>query len=82
MYDNTNCRTNKVHLYRMKIDCKHMKNEIKNLKNEIKEEMKKKFGQPISLKTMYETVLQRMIYNIKSDLSEIIKSYEEQLKCK
>ncbi|KAL2740588.1 cilia- and flagella-associated protein 44 isoform X4 [Vespula squamosa] len=74
-------KTNKIHLYRMKIDCKHMKNEIKNLKNEIKEEMKKKFGQTISLTTMYETVLQRMIYNIKSDLSEIMKSYEKQLKC-
>ncbi|KAF7417837.1 hypothetical protein HZH68_000490 [Vespula germanica] len=44
-------KTNKVHLYRMKID------------------------------SMYETVLQRMVYNIKSDLSEIMKSYEEQLKC-
>ncbi|XP_046813292.1 cilia- and flagella-associated protein 44 isoform X1 [Vespa crabro] len=74
-------KTNKAHLYRMKIDCKHMKSEIKNLKNKIKEEMKKKFGQPISLTNMYETVLQRMIYNIKSDLSEIMKSYEEQLKC-
>ncbi|XP_015185345.1 PREDICTED: cilia- and flagella-associated protein 44 [Polistes dominula] len=74
-------KANKVHLYRMKIDCKHMKNEINNLKNEIKDEMKKKFGQTISLTTMYETVLQRMIYNIKSDLTEMMKSYEEQLKC-
>ncbi|KAI4496377.1 hypothetical protein M0804_000187 [Polistes exclamans] len=74
-------KANKVHLYRMKIDCKHMRNEIKNLKNEIKEEMKKKFGKTISLTTMYETVLQRMIYNIKSDLTEMMKSYEEQLKC-
>ncbi|KAI4492234.1 hypothetical protein M0802_009924 [Mischocyttarus mexicanus] len=74
-------KTNKVHLYRMKIDCKHMRNEMKNLKNEIKDEMKKKFGQTISLTTMYETVLQRMIYNIKSDLTEMMKSYEEQLKC-
>ncbi|KAL2733263.1 cilia- and flagella-associated protein 44 isoform X1 [Vespula maculifrons] len=68
-------KTNKVHLYRMKIDCKHMKNEIKNLKNKIKEEMKKKFGQTISLTAMYETVLQRMVYNIKS----IKEKYSEQV---
>ncbi|KAK2582044.1 hypothetical protein KPH14_002749 [Odynerus spinipes] len=74
-------KSNRIHLHRMKIDCKHMNNEIKRLKDEIKEEMTKKFGQKISLTTMYETVLQRMIYNVKIDLTEMMKLYEEQMKC-
>lgn len=66
----------------MDIDCRHMEAEIKSLKSEIKNEMIKKFGQEISLSSLYEAVLRRMVYDIKADMKEMTKFYDQEIKCK
>ncbi|XP_023287600.1 uncharacterized protein LOC105700070 isoform X2 [Orussus abietinus] len=74
-------KKNRHHLHRMKVDCKHMEEVIKKLKSNIKEEMIRKFGQELSLSTLYEAVLQRMIYETKVNLNSMMKSYDDQIKC-
>ncbi|XP_057334477.1 cilia- and flagella-associated protein 44 isoform X2 [Microplitis mediator] len=72
-------KKNRQHLHRVEIDCDYMESEIKRLKEEIKKEMIQKFGKEISLTSLYEAVLRRMIYNIKADIKEMIKSYDKEI---
>ena len=64
----------------MKIDCDYMKKEMEILKSNTKSEMENKFGQQISLLNLYEAVLRRLIYKIKSNTSSIIELYDKQIK--
>lgn len=66
----------------MEIDCRHMDDEINNLKSEIKNEMIKKFGREISLSSLYEAVLRKMVNEIKADIKEMSKYYDQEIKCK
>lgn len=70
-----------MHLQRMNVDCKHMEAEIHRLKSSIRQEMIKKFGREVSLNTLYEAVLRRMIYDIKIGLTEMVPAFESQIKC-
>ncbi|XP_046415054.1 cilia- and flagella-associated protein 44 [Neodiprion fabricii] len=74
-------KKNRMHLQRMNVDCKHMDAEIYRLKSRIRQEMMKKFGQEVSLNTLYEAVLRRMIYDIKVGLTEMVPVFEGQIKC-
>ncbi|KAF7998128.1 hypothetical protein HCN44_009526 [Aphidius gifuensis] len=74
-------KKNKTHLHRMEIDCRYMDDEIKNLKSEIKNEMIKKFGREISLSSLYEAVLRKMVNDIKADIKEMSKHYDQEIKC-
>lgn len=56
-----------------------MKKELKTIKHTIKKEMEQKFGQQVSLVTLYEAVLRRLIYNIKADTKYLVKFYEEKI---
>ncbi|XP_070154334.1 cilia- and flagella-associated protein 44 isoform X2 [Polyergus mexicanus] len=60
----------RMHLQRIKVDCNHMRVNNNNLKNEIKLKIINKFGQNISLNKLYETILRRMVYDIKANLNE------------
>ena len=59
-----------------------MESDIAQLKAEIKYEMIRKFGQEISIDTLYEAVLRSLIYDIKANIRSIAKSYEDQIRCK
>lgn len=65
----------------MEVDCKYMDGEIKRLKSEVKQEMYKKFGREISLSLLYETILKRMVHDIKGDMKDLIKSYDKEINC-
>jgi len=54
----------------------------KNLKNEIKLKIINKFGQNISLNKLYETILRRIVYDIKANLSETTTYFIKQIKRK
>lgn len=75
-------RNDKIHLHKMKTDCESMKRELESLKGEIKKEMEQKFGQQVSLVSLYEAVLRRLIYDIKANTSSLIKFYDEKIKSK
>lgn len=59
-----------------------MKKELESLKNEIRKEMEQKFGQQVSLVTLYEAVLRRLIYDIKANTGSLIKFYDEKIRSK
>ncbi|KAH0534340.1 hypothetical protein KQX54_003166 [Cotesia glomerata] len=73
-------KKNRQHLHRVEIDCDYMESEIKRLKEEIKQEMIQKFGREVSLTSLYEAVLRRMVYDVKADMKEMIKSYDKEIK--
>ncbi|XP_048505660.1 cilia- and flagella-associated protein 44 isoform X2 [Athalia rosae] len=74
-------RKNRMHLQRMNVDCKYMETEIHRLKSSIRQEMIGKFGREISLNSLYEAVLRRMIYDIKVSLTEMVPEFESQIQC-
>ncbi|XP_008204820.1 cilia- and flagella-associated protein 44 isoform X2 [Nasonia vitripennis] len=76
----TKHKNDKVHLQKIKSDCESMKKELESLKKEIKKEMEQKFGQQVSLVTLYEAVLRRLIYDIKANTGSMIKFYDEKIK--
>jgi hypothetical protein len=59
-----------------------MEKEMQHLKEEIKKEMQQKFGQQISLVTLYEAVLRRLIYDIKANTNSLVKFYDDKIKRK
>lgn len=76
----TCCRHARVHLQRIKLDCNHMRVNNKNLQNEIKLKIMNKFGQHISLNKLYETILRRIVYDIKANLSETTMYFTKRIK--
>ncbi|XP_029043385.1 cilia- and flagella-associated protein 44 isoform X1 [Osmia bicornis bicornis] len=73
-------RKNETHLKRIKLDLKYMESENKKLKEDIKEKMIQKFGREVSLINLYETILQRLIYDTKTDVRKIMKNYNKDIK--
>lgn len=59
-----------------------MESQNKKLEEDIKEKMIQKFGRKVSLINLYETILQRLIYNTKSDVGKIMKKFMEEIKSK
>ncbi|KAL7301745.1 hypothetical protein TKK_0005740 [Trichogramma kaykai] len=72
-------KNNKQQLRKIKMDCSSMKAELEALKGQIKTEMENKFGQQISLVSLYEAVLRRLIYDIKADTGSLVKFYQEKI---
>ncbi|XP_060830801.1 uncharacterized protein LOC132915125 [Bombus pascuorum] len=73
------CRKNEVHLKRIKLDLKYMETQNKRLKEHIKEKMIQKFGCKVSLINLYQTILQRLIYDTKIDVRKIMKSLSKNI---
>ncbi|KAF3430089.1 hypothetical protein E2986_07212 [Frieseomelitta varia] len=61
-------KKNETHLKRIKMDLKYMETQNKKLKEYIKEKMIQKFGHKLSLINLYEIILQRLIYDTKTDM--------------
>lgn len=59
-----------------------METQNKKLEEEIETKMIQKFGRKLSLISLYETVLQRLIYNTKTDVGKIMKNFTDEIKCK
>lgn len=76
------CRKNEVHLKRIKLDLKYMETQNKRLKEYIKEKMIQKFGCKVSLINLYQTILQRLIYDTKIDVRKIMKSLSKNIESK
>ncbi|XP_011636228.1 uncharacterized protein LOC105426623 [Pogonomyrmex barbatus] len=68
------------HLQKIKLDCDRMRVNNKALKNEIKLKIMNKFGQDISLNKLYETILRRIVYDIKANLDETTIYFTKQIK--
>ncbi|CAL7949001.1 unnamed protein product [Xylocopa violacea] len=73
-------KKNEVHLKRIKSDLKYMESQNKILEKDIKEKMIQKFGRKISLMNLYETILQRLIYDTKTDVHGIMKNLSKDIK--
>ncbi|XP_070529333.1 cilia- and flagella-associated protein 44 isoform X2 [Cardiocondyla obscurior] len=69
-----------MHLQRIKLDCNKMRVNNKNLKNAIKQKIMNKFGQNVSLNELYETILRRIVYDIKANLNEITMYFTKRIK--
>jgi len=78
----TCCRHTQMHFQKIKLDCNYMRVNNKNLKNEIKLKIINKFGQNISLNKLYETILRRIVYDIKANLNETTTYFTKQIKGK
>ncbi|XP_011500262.1 PREDICTED: uncharacterized protein LOC105364098 [Ceratosolen solmsi marchali] len=76
----TKYKNDKIHLRKIKVSCELMKEEIDKLKRKIKKKMQQKFGQQISLVTLYEAVLRRLIDDIKANTSSLVKFYDNKIK--
>ena len=72
-------RKNEIHLKRIKTDLKYMETQNKRLKEHIKEKMIQKFGRKISLINLYEIILQRLIYDTKTDVHKIMKDFTKDI---
>ncbi|XP_025994269.1 cilia- and flagella-associated protein 44 isoform X2 [Solenopsis invicta] len=70
----------RTHLQRIKLDCNHMRVNNKKLKNEIKLKIMNKFGQNVSLSKLYETILRRIVYDIKANLNETTAYFIKRIK--
>ncbi|XP_035917499.1 cilia- and flagella-associated protein 44 isoform X1 [Anopheles stephensi] len=70
-------RVNVVHLARMKTDIKFMRQQLVSLKEEISETMMKKFGRVIDLDELEETILRQYTFEMRANLDDVKKSYEE-----
>ncbi|XP_058801430.1 cilia- and flagella-associated protein 44 [Phymastichus coffea] len=73
-------KSDKSNLHTMKLECEAVRKELEALKQQIKEEMQHKFGQQVSLVTLYEAVLRRLIYDIKANTGSLIKFYDRKIK--
>lgn len=51
----------------------------KSLKNEIKQKIMDKFGQKVSLTELYETILRRMVYDIKANINETTMQFSKRI---
>lgn len=78
----TCCRHARMHLQRIKHDCNHMRLNNKNLKDEIKLKIMNKFGQNVSLDKLYETILRRIVYDIKANVNETTVYFTKRIKRK
>ena len=54
----------------------------KKLQDEIKQKIMNKFGQSLSLNKLYETILRRIVYDIKANLSETMTYFTKRIKRK
>ncbi|XP_017757877.1 PREDICTED: uncharacterized protein LOC108549132 [Eufriesea mexicana] len=72
-------KKNEIHLKRIKLDLKYMETQNKKLKEDIKEKMIQKFGRKVSLINLYETILQRLIYDTKTDVRKIMKNFSKNI---
>ncbi|XP_055610904.1 cilia- and flagella-associated protein 44 isoform X2 [Uranotaenia lowii] len=70
-------RINVVHLARMRTDIKYMEQKIHSLKEELTETMIKKFGRVVNLDELEETILRKFAFEIRANMDEVKKSYEE-----
>ncbi|XP_053674678.1 cilia- and flagella-associated protein 44 [Anopheles nili] len=70
-------RVNVVHLARMKTDIKFMRQQLISLKEEITKMMMKKFGRVIDLDELEETILRQYTFEMRANLNDVKKSYEE-----
>ncbi|KYN44488.1 WD repeat-containing protein 52 [Trachymyrmex septentrionalis] len=70
----------RTHLHRIKFDCNHMRHNNKKLQDEIKLKIMNKFGQSLSLNKLYETILRRIVYDIKANLRETMTYFTKQIK--
>ncbi|EFN70133.1 WD repeat-containing protein 52 [Camponotus floridanus] len=70
----------RMHLQRIQLDCNHMRVNNNNLKNEIKLKIINKFGQNVSLNKLYETIIRRMVYDIKANLNETTMYFTKRIK--
>ena len=61
------------------MDLKYMETQNKRLKEYIKEKMIQKFGRKISLINLYEIILQRLIYDTKTDVNKIMKDFTKDI---
>ncbi|XP_076637400.1 cilia- and flagella-associated protein 44 isoform X1 [Colletes latitarsis] len=75
-----NRKKNETHLQRIKFDLKYMRTQNKKLEIEIKELMIQKFGRKTSLISLYETVLQRLIYDTKTNIRKVMKNFTNEIK--
>ncbi|CAK9822070.1 Cilia- and flagella-associated protein 44 [Anthophora retusa] len=73
-------KKNEMHLKRIKLDLKYMESQNKSLKEHMKEKMIQKFGQKVSLISLYETILQRLIYDTKTNIHNIMKDFAKNIK--
>lgn len=51
----------------------------KKLKNEIKQKIMDKFGRNVSLTELYETILRRMVYDIRANLNETTMQFNKRI---
>ncbi|XP_043512128.1 cilia- and flagella-associated protein 44 isoform X2 [Frieseomelitta varia] len=72
-------KKNETHLKRIKMDLKYMETQNKKLKEYIKEKMIQKFGHKLSLINLYEIILQRLIYDTKTDVNKIMKDFTKDI---
>ncbi|XP_053983869.1 cilia- and flagella-associated protein 44 [Hylaeus volcanicus] len=73
-------KKSEAHLKRIKLDLKYMETQNKKLETEIKEKMIEKFGRKVSLISLFETVLQRLIYDTKTGVRTIMKNFIDEVK--
>ncbi|XP_076666446.1 cilia- and flagella-associated protein 44 isoform X2 [Andrena cerasifolii] len=73
-------KNDEAHLKRIKLDLKYMETQNKKLEEEIETKMIQKFGRKLSLISLYETVLQRLIYDTKTDVGKIMKNFTDEIK--
>ncbi|XP_014472910.1 PREDICTED: cilia- and flagella-associated protein 44 [Dinoponera quadriceps] len=73
-------KRSRAHLHRIKIDCNHMSMNNKSLKSEIKQKIIDKFGRNVSLTELYETILRRMMYDIKANLNETTMQFNKRIR--
>ncbi|KAG7187868.1 hypothetical protein KM043_013850, partial [Ampulex compressa] len=73
-------KSEETHLWRIKLDIMYMKAENKKLRTKIREDTEKKFGREVSLDTLYQTMLCQMAHKIRSNISYIQKSFNEQIR--
>ncbi|KAK1137227.1 hypothetical protein K0M31_001748 [Melipona bicolor] len=72
-------KKNETHLKRIKMDLKYMDTQNKKLKQYIKEKMIQKFGRKVSLINLYVIILQRLIYDTKTDVNKIMKDFTKDI---
>ncbi|XP_026674087.1 uncharacterized protein LOC108630687 isoform X2 [Ceratina calcarata] len=73
-------KKSEIHLKRIKYDLKYMQTQNGKLEGDIKEKMIQKLGQRVSLINLYETILQRLIYDTKTDVQSLMKNYAKKIK--
>jgi predicted chitinase len=63
----------------MKADCQHMAEMIHKLKEDITECMLRKFGREIDLNELEESILRRLVAEMKYSTKDIKKAYERRI---